>query len=146
MKLRWGTAIVLSFALFIAFIGSMVIQIFNTPELQHELVTSNYYQKEQSLNQHIQAKKNAQSWQKEFTHKIDKEFVSFGPLPNGYLITLNGYCPSDASKDFSISTILETKLSYVKLPLKVFGSQHWEVQLHWRQKDSIFSINYPIVF
>jgi len=145
MKLSWGTAIVLSFGLFIVFIGSMVFRIFNNDDLQHELVTPNYYQKEQSLNQHIQAKKNARRWQKELAHIVDKEFVSFGPLPIGRELTILGYCPSNASKDFFLK-IPSSNVAFKKVPLKNFEKTHWEVQIYWQQKDSLFYINYPVQF
>ena len=80
MKISWRVFLLLSFGLFISFIGYMVIQIFKDPAYQHELVTPNYYQKEQSLNELIQAKKNAHLWNSSLTHTIDNAYVLLGTL------------------------------------------------------------------
>lgn len=145
MKLHWGTAIVLSFILFIGFIGIMVFQILKNPELQHSMVTSNYYQKEQTLNSLIQAKKNALSWNHNLTHSIEESYVRLGPLPKGQQIDVKGYCPSDASRDFTLNAMVPSENSAeIIIPKKYFGAQYWEVRLRWQRNDSLFVIDYPI--
>ena len=146
MKLRWGTAIVLSFVLFIGFMGYMVFQIFKNPDLQHSLVTSNYYQKEQTLNNLIQAKKNAKHWQGSMGHLLDKQNVRIGPLPTAYELNVIGYCPSDASKDFAFSKALNPKNPYVSIPKNTLGATRWEIRFQWQKNDSLFVVDYPLVF
>ena len=146
MKLRWGTAIVLSFILFIGFMGYLVFQIFKSPDLQHSLVTSNYYQKEQTLNALIQAKKNAKHWQESMHHFHDKKQVRIGPLPATYELNVIGYCPSDDLKDFVFYTTLNPKNLYVSIPKSTLGTTRWEVQFQWKKNDSLFVVDYPLVF
>lgn len=143
MKIRWGTAVGLSFGLFIAFMGYMVFQIFKSPELQHEMVTPNYYQKEQSLNTLIQAKKNALQWQQGLKHSVEDTSLLLGPLPILQVFLVEGYCPSNASRDFTLETETAHQ-AYIKIPIYHFGNQHWEVSLQWQRNDSLFHINYPI--
>jgi hypothetical protein len=145
MKLRWGTAIVLSFILFIGFMGYMATQIIINPDLQHSLVTSNYYQKEQTLNALIQAKKNALSWKQKLRHQVEKTHIRLGPLPKNQRIRVIGYCPSDASRDFSLDVITQSENGFeVMIPKHYFGAQYWELHLRWQQNDSLFFVNYPI--
>ena len=146
MKLRWGTAIVLSFVLFIGFMGYMVFQIFKNPDLQHSLVTSNYYQKEQKLNKLIQAKKNAIHWQKSIQHLLDKQNLRIGPLPTNVELSVIGYCPSDATKDFVLHTTLNPNNPFVSIPKNTFGTTQWELGFQWQKNDSLFVVDYPLVF
>lgn len=145
MKLRWGTAIVLSFILFISFMGYLVFQILKKPELQHSLVTSNYYQKEQTLNALIQAKKNARDLRESMHHVQTENHIHIGPLPTAYKLNIVGYCPSDASKDFTINTTL-TKTPYVNIPKSTLGTTRWTLRFQWHKKDSLFVIDYPLAF
>lgn len=146
MKLRWGTAIVLSFVLFIGFMGYMVFQILKKPELQHSLVTSNYYQKEQTLNALIQAKKNARHWQESMHHFLDEKHIRIGPLPTAYELSVVGYCPSDASKDFTFNTTLNPEVPYVNIPKSELGATRWTLRFQWHKNDSLFVVDYPIAF
>jgi hypothetical protein len=144
MKISWRVFILLSFGLFISFIGYMVVQIFKDPAYQHELVTPNYYHKEQSLNELIQAKKNAQLWHNNLTHTFDGTYVLLGPLPKGKRITISGYCRSEVALDFTIETeTTYTDVPHVKIPIHYFGNQGWEIHLDWKHKDSLFNITYP---
>lgn len=145
MKLRWGTAIVLSFILFAGFIGYMVFQILKNPDLQHSMVTSNYYQKEQTLNTLIQAKKNALFWKQNLKHHVDEAYVRLGPLPTNQLMKVIGYCPSDAARDFTIET-QSFKSSEIRIPREYFGAQQWEIRLRWLRNDSLFVIDYANTF
>lgn len=144
MKIRWGTAIVLSFMLFIGFMGYMVFQILQKPELQHSLVTSNYYKKEQTLNALIQAKKNALSWSNTINHSVEETHFRFGPLPKGQQIIVEGYCPSDASRDFYITTQTHSNVPEISIPKEFFGTQNWEIRLQWQRNDSLFFVNYSL--
>lgn len=146
MKLRWGTAIVLSFVLFIGFMGYMVFQIFKNPDLQHSLVTPNYYQKEQTLNILIQSKKNAKHWHGSIEHLLDKQNVRIGPLPTDAELSVIGYCPSDVTKDFAFHTTLNPKNPYVSIPKSTLGATQWELRFQWQKNDSLFVIDYPLFF
>lgn len=144
MKISWRVFLLLSFGLFISFIGYMVIQIFKDPAYQHELVTPNYYQKEQSLNELIQAKKNAHLWNSSLTHTIDNVYVLLGPLPKGKHITISGYCQSKVTLDFTIETeVTDAEMPHVKIPIHYFGNQGWELHLDWEHNDSLFNVSYP---
>lgn len=145
MKLRWGTAIVLSFILFIGFMGYMAFQILKKPELQHHLVTANYYQKEQTLNALIQGKKNGLLWSQNLSHKVEETFIRLGALPKGQRVYVVGYCPSDASRDFELETQV-SHTSEILIPREYFGAQQWEIRLRWQRNDSLFVIDYAIAF
>lgn len=147
MKIHWGTGIVISFVLFIAFIGFMVVKIFKSPELQHELVTTNYYQKEQTLNQLIEGKKNAQFWSKGLVHCTNENYVFLSPLPAGKHMEVIGYCPSNAAKDFTETLMVSSSYPFeIKLPRSRFGHQKWELQLRWQHNDSTFVVDYLLSF
>lgn len=55
MKFNWGHGIVLSFVLFILFIGYFVYRMTTDVRADHELVTPDYYQKELNYQEDINA-------------------------------------------------------------------------------------------
>ena len=74
MRIHWGVGIVIAFIAFIGFILFFVIRMSTDTNYRHDLVTTDYYSKELTYQQHIDAAKNVQK----LKEKIQIERVNDG--------------------------------------------------------------------
>ena len=80
MKINWGTGIVLAFIGFISFILYFVVRMSTDDSANHDLVTEEYYKKELSYQQEIDASKTATEMDANLkVEKTDKGLVVYFP-------------------------------------------------------------------
>ena len=136
MKINWGTGIVLSFILFIAFILVMVLQMSLSKRADHELVTSSYYKKELAFQNEIDAQENAAiyklNWQKTESNLI---LTIEDWTASTSEITVSFYRPSNQALDFTVSGVNE-----VMIPLSKMVQGKYQVSVGWSKNQKNYLI------
>lgn len=129
MKINWGTGIVITIVLFIAFIMYFVITMSTNHSYNHDLVTEKYYQKELIYQQKIDASANASALkgaleiQKTAQGLVVAFPTEFDPKQLKGKVFL--YRPSDKQLDFEIPISLLNK--YLLVPDKRLSDGRWNI-------------------
>ncbi len=138
MKLNWGTGIVITLSLFAIGMGYAVYKAVNT---KHDLVTTDYYQKELAYQSTIDAKKNAESLGENIQFDINGDQVSliFPSSLEGKIgeLELELYYPTMAKRDFNISK-RDWSIGTIELPQEQLASGKWIAKAHLESAE----INY----
>lgn len=146
MKFSWASVVLISFGLFICFMGYFVVKINTDPQLKHQLVTPNYYQEELKENQRNLARKNAIRWAKHLKHKKGETYLMLYPLPQDQWFKVEGYRPSDPKKDFLITAKSEKEGDNIYLDNQNFEKGVWKLSLQWEEMGREFRIDYKLNF
>jgi hypothetical protein len=140
MKMNWGKGIIVSFAIFMVAILSMVIYILNQ---KFDLVAENYYEKTLTYQNQIDAEERtlAESNIVSFENNILIINYSDSLITKG---EINFYRPSDSSKDFkkSFQTDENGKFNF---PLNTLLKGYWKIQVSWNKNEKSFYTELPIV-
>ena len=144
MKFHWGHGIILSFILFICFIGYYAIRIQTSPEQEHSLVIKNYYADELKTEALLTALKNGIPWRDSIQFEQDSNSLLFYNLPKNQAVSLNGYRASDATIDFkkNYSNLVDT----IKLDRKVLVDGKWKFILEWEVHSKKYRVEKEIHF
>ena len=131
MKFNWGHGLALAMALFVAYIGFLVVGAMST---DHDLVTENYYAKELLFDDVIGKSKNYEALDKEFEMKVSggQMLITFphSEIDSG-LVTL--YRPSDKKLDSKYSINLsEPSKQFIDVSKKAGG--RYILELEWYVK------------
>lgn len=141
MKLNWGASLVLAIASFICFILFLVITMTTNKDLDHDLVTEDYYNHELGFQEQLDKQINSQS--------INP--ITLKRISEGYLIsfpeeldpkTIKGkvflYRPSNKDLDFAIPIYLASHELLVPDERLVGG--RWNIEIDWTdgQRDFLF--------
>ena len=148
MKINWGTGLVIGMALFMGFILYFVYQISTDNNLNHDLVTEGYYQKELELQDNIYAQQNTAAMEKQITGvKNDMGYVL--QFPEGYdPAEIKGkvflYRPSNKQLDFE----LPLKLSNPNLliPDNRLVDGRWNITIDWEYEGKSFRFKKQITY
>lgn len=143
MRINWGKGIVIAIVLFVGFIMYFVVTMTTQNEYNHDLVTDNYYEKELTYQQKINAAKNAQDL---------GENIAIEKTADGLIITFPKvfekertqgkvflYRPSDKRLDFEIPFSLAK--NYLLVPDKNLLDGRWNiaVDIKHNKKNYFFS-------
>lgn len=142
MKINWGTAIVIAFALFMSFIMYFVIKVQTNTKYDNEMVVDEYYKQElvfeNQLNRERNGKElitNIQVITSDEGIKIEfpKEFD-----PKNITGTVSLYRPSNKRLDFEIPISLSD--SYILIPKSSLVDGRWDIIINWNadKKDFYF--------
>ncbi len=148
MKINWGTGLVIGMALFMSFIIYLVVEMTTNHDLDHDLVTDNYYQQEMELQQNIDAQKNTASMTKQITGvKTDKGYTL--EFPDGYdpkKITGNVflYRPSNKLLDFQLP--LQLSDSKLLIPDDRLLGGRWNITIVWEYDDEEYRFEKKISY
>lgn len=142
MKFSWGLVMLISFGLFICFMGYFVVKINTDPDLKHHLVTPNYYQEELKENQKNLALNNAKTWADNLKHKKDKKHLLLYPLPQNHWFRVMGYRPSDPEKDFLITAKSEKAGDTIRLDPILFDQGVWKLTIQWEETGKAYRVDY----
>lgn len=140
MKLNWGTGLVIVLAFFIIGMGTVTYKAMNQ---RHDLVTTDYYQKEIAYQGTIDAKKNAESLGENcrFETVDGKLNLLFPEALAGQSATaeIELYYPTMAERDFSISKA-DWAIQGLEIPEEKLASGKWiaKVALNAEGKDYYF--------
>lgn len=141
MKLNWGTSLVLAIASFICFILFLVITMTTNQDLDHDLVTEDYYNHELGFQEQLDKQLNSQSIQPIVVQRISEGFlISFPDELDPYTIEGNVflYRPSNKELDFALPISLTSHQLLVPDERLVGG--RWNIEIDWTdgQKDFLF--------
>jgi hypothetical protein len=133
MKINWGTAIVLAFIGFIAFIMYFVVTMITNDKFDHDLVVEDYYQKELEFQNDIDKETNAKRLTSNITwSKTEEGILLEFPAELDYS-KINGkvflYRPSNKQLDFEIPISLSNH--NLLIPDKRLLDGRWNISVDW---------------
>lgn len=148
MKINWGTGLVIGMVLFMGFIIFLVIQMTTNNNLDHDLVTDNYYQKEMELQQNINAQQNTARMSKQITGtKTNGGYIL--EFPENYdpeKITGNVflYRPSNKILDFQLP--LQLTNSKLLIPDNRLLGGRWNITVDWEYEKEAYRFEKKISY
>jgi len=133
IKINWGTAIVIAFALFMSFILFFVFRVQSDSKYDNELVTEEYYKKEALVQNDINSEKNANALSQKLTigNTAEGIMISF-PKDLEYKKikgTVSLYRPSNKKLDFANPIALSN--SDLLIPKKNLVGGLWDITVEW---------------
>lgn len=142
MKINWGTSLVLAIASFICFILFLVITMTTNTDLDHDLVTEDYYSHEIGFQEQLNKQINSQSLSNPIRvqHTADGILINF-PQDISQK-SINGkvrlYRPSNKELDFEVPISLSSHQLLVPDQRLVGG--RWNIEIDWNDgiKDYLF--------
>lgn len=138
MKINWGTGIVIAFALFMSFILFFVFLVQSDKKYDNELVISDYYKYEMSLEGQQQKERNANALATRLEVIKSDQGVTI-TFPNEFDYTkiegkISLYRPSDEKLDFEIPISLSS--SNLLIPRNVLADGRWDIYIDWKYEDT----------
>jgi hypothetical protein len=134
MKINWGTAVVIAFALFMSFILFFVFSVQSNHKYDNELVVKEYYKKEATAQSDLDKQQNA------YDLKNDKVVIMV--LPEGITIdfpkdfnykNIQGkvslYRPSNQKLDFEVPISLSS--AHLLIPKSNLVGGRWGISIDW---------------
>lgn len=137
MKFNWGTGIVVAIIAFIAFIMFMVVTMLTDKGYEHDLVTENYYQKELTFQNKLDAEKNAKNLSESV--KIERNTSGLKVIfPSNFNSNeIKGkvilYRPSNKKLDFEIPIL--TSNSELLIPKENLLGGRWNINVAFTYKN-----------
>ncbi|MCI5056755.1 MAG: FixH family protein [Flavobacteriales bacterium] len=148
MKISWGTGLVIGMVLFIGFIMYFVYRMTTDNNLQHDLVTEGYYQKEMELQGDIYAQQNMAAMEKQIIGSKTEEgyFLRF---PEGFEAEkIKGkvflYRPSNKQLDFEI--LLELTNPNLLIPDSRLLDGRWNITIDWEYEGKKYRFKKQITY
>ncbi|WGD34260.1 FixH family protein [Olleya sp. YS] len=148
MKLNWGTSIVIAFIAFISFIMYFVINMNINKDLDHDLVSEDYYKQELEYQNDINKEENS----KELASKL-----MWKKIPEGLQIifpkeldynAISGkvflYRPSNKQLDFETTILLSNH--NLLIPDKRLLDGRWNIKIDWKHKDNNYMFKEDITY
>lgn len=133
MKINWGTAIVLAFIGFIAFIMYFVISMLTNKKYDHDLVVENYYQQELKFQESITKEENSNNLSEQITWRKTNEGMLITFPKNTDANKINGkvflYRPSNKHLDFEMPISLSNHTLLV--PDNRLLDGRWNLSVEW---------------
>ena len=148
MKINWGTAIVIAFISFMAFILYMVVNMSTDKKFDHDLVVEDYYQQELKFQENIDKEARA----KALTHNISWEKTNEGIMINFpkdlEFNKIEGkvflYRPSNKQLDIEIPISLSNH--NLLIPDKRLLGGRWNIIIDWRYNHKPFYFKEAIIY
>jgi hypothetical protein len=133
IKINWGTAIVIAFALFMSFILFFVCRVQSDSKYDNELVTEEYYKKEALVQNDINSEQNANALPQKLTigNTAEGIMISFPVALDCKKIkgTVSLYRPSNKKLDFATPIALAN--SDLLIPKKNLVGGLWDITVEW---------------
>lgn len=133
MKINWGTGLVIGMLSFIAFILFLVIKMTTNEDLNHDLVTEDYYMRELRYQDEIDAETNMKDFEEEIQgEKIEDGWLIKFPkeIDAGKISgTVFLYRPSDKRLDFDFPIQLSN--SNLIIPDHRLLEGRWDITINW---------------
>src|SRR5690606_37294537 len=133
MKFNWGTGIIIAFALFISFIGYLVITMNTNQIYQHDLVTEDYYKKELDFQEKIDNAAAAVAMDYSIVVKQQAEglLISFPESLEDNRIEGSVFMYNPANKKLDFTTPIQLNQSKMLIPSKYLVEGRWDVEINW---------------
>ena len=138
MKINWGTAIVIAFGLFMTFILYFVFKVQSDSKYDNELVTEDYYKKEQQVQGDIEKQQSANKLEHKVVVKKSEEGLTI-VFPSEFdYKNIKGkvslYRPSSQKLDFEIPISLSS--SNLLIPNSNLVGGLWDISIDWTYENS----------
>lgn len=148
MKISWGTGLVIGMVLFIGFIMYFVYRMTTDNNLQHDLVTEGYYQKEMELQGDIYAQQNMAAMEKQIIGSKTEEGYLLR-FPEGFEAEkIKGkvflYRPSNKQLDFEI--LLELTNPNLLIPDSRLLEGRWNITIDWEYEGKKYRFKKQITY
>lgn len=135
MKWHWGNSLFTALGIFSA---GMLFMVYNSFDVNTELVSHDYYAKEVNYQSTIDKSNNLKKHQANFKYQINKNgvLIQFQPLKisKGQVTFIR---PSDKSLDFSLPIGTDEK-GIQLIPSGLLTSGKWTLTADWEQNDIPF--------
>jgi hypothetical protein len=148
MKISWGTGIVIAFALFITFILYFVFKVQTDSTYDNELVTEDYYHKEQQVQGDIEKQQRANKLEYKVVINKSAEGITV-EFPSDFDYSkINGkvsfYRPSNQKLDFEIPISLSGP--HLLIPKSNLVGGLWDISVDWTYDGQEFLNKQNIYF
>jgi len=148
MKFNWGTGIVLAFIGFICFIMYFVVTMHTDNNLDHDLVTEDYYKAELEYQNDINKENNAKNLATNLTWKRTSEGLVI-IFPEDLIVnSIEGkvflYRPSNKQVDFESSISLSNH--NLLIPDKRLLDGRWNIKVDWKYNGKSYLYKEEIVY
>ncbi len=129
MKINWGNGIVISFIVFVGFIGFLVWRSIST---DFYLVDENYYKKELAYQEIIDETKEANNLKENvvITKTESSISIKFPTTESKVEGEIHFFRPSDPRKDRKISLALNSH-GICEFPISKLHSGYYKVKIRW---------------
>ncbi|PKG43455.1 FixH family protein [Psychroflexus sp. MES1-P1E] len=148
MKINWGTGLVIGMVIFIGFILILVYKMTTDHNLEHDLVTDGYYQKEMELQDDIYARQNSMAMEEQIigqknTKGYGLEFPeTYDPKKIEGMVFL--YRTSSKKLDFELP--LELTDSNFLIPDEFLLEGRWNITIDWEYEEKKFRFKKEITY
>lgn len=134
MKINWGTAIVIAFAIFISFILYFVFHVQSDSKYDNELVVEEYYKYDSHFGDEMKRIQNAQDLVQKPVITNNSEGITI-VFPETFISKdIKGkvafYRPSNKKFDFEVPISLSG--STLKVPKKRLLGGRWNINMEWQ--------------
>ena len=140
MKINWGTAVFIAFGLFMTFILYFVFKVQSDSKYDNELVTEDYYKKEQQVQGNIDKQQSANNLENKVTFKKSPEGITIEFPSNFEYKNINGkvslYRPSSQKLDFEIPISLSS--TNLLIPNSNLVNGLWDISVDWTYNESSY--------
>jgi len=148
MKINWGTGIVIAIVLFIGFIMVLITLMMSDDNLDHELVTDEYYKKELVYQEEIDAEKNAQLLTENIKiTKTSEGLLLIFPKDLDYS-NIDGkvslYRPSNKNLDFELP--LDLSSHQLLIPNNKLVEGRWDISVDWKYEGVSYLYKYKTTY
>lgn len=148
MKINWGKGIVIAFILFMSFILYFVFKVQSDSKYDNELVTKEYYKKEQTVQTAIESVHNANNLtDKVAITKTTEGIVIRFPKQLDYT-KIKGkvslYRPSNQKLDFD--TQIQLSSFDLLIPKNNLVDGLWDISVSWEYKGKMYLNKEEIYF
>lgn len=137
MKINWGTGIVIAFGLFITFILYFVFKVQTNSSYDNELVTEDYYKKEQQVQGDIEKQQTANKLEHKVVVTKTQEGLSVSFPEEFDFKNIKGkvslYRPSSQKLDFEMPISLSS--SHLLIPKSNLVSGLWDISIDWEYNN-----------
>ena len=148
MKINWGTGIVLAFIAFILFILYFVYRMSTDDRANHDLVTEEYYKKELSYQEEIDAVRTASEMDAKI--KVEKTIdgiTLFFPEqfdPEKITGKVSLYRPSN--KHLDVDFPISLSKTHLLIPDNRLVDGRWDIIVKWNYEGSTFLHKEKLVY
>ncbi len=148
MKINWGTGIVISFVVFIAFIMYMVVTMMSGDKYDHDLSNDEYYKKATNYQEEIDAEKNSQLLSENILVTTSSKGVEVkfpGDLEHSNIEgVIYFYRPNNKELDFELPINLSSNILFIPDDKVVEG--RWGITIDWKYEGVNYLFKDKIVF
>ncbi|PNQ72473.1 cytochrome C oxidase Cbb3 [Hanstruepera neustonica] len=148
MKFNWGTGIVIAFVGFISFIMYFVINMNTNKDLDHDLVTEDYYKQELEFQNDIDKEKNAKALAENINWKKTEDgiIIVFPESLEVNSITGKVFLYRPSNKQFDFETDISLSSHNLLIPDKRLLDGRWNIKVDWQYNGKSYLYKKEIVY